>query len=281
MLLEKIENILFCPICSSNSLKLVNNKLVASCCNEIFKIEDNQIIVFDNTLLSIPEVRTRDSQAKGYLLHSKFPTQISRMQKWMSTIPKKLLDGIILDLGCGPGPTTKMLLEIGSRKILSSDFSINSLRINKDICQNHAAKPIFILQDIRNIKLIKNSISVLVMADFLQHITDENERVVLLNKAFNSLIPGGYFFLSFFNINIKNYLKNDIKRSFASGSIKYERLNYKEVISSLPSNVIIDRVIPMNISHHALIDRLLCALPFSNLFSRMVVIQGRKMSDDN
>jgi len=281
MLLEKIENILFCPICSSNSLKLVNNKLVASCCNKIFKIEDNQIIIFDNTLLSIPEVRTRDSQAKGYLLHSKFPTQISRMQKWMSTIPKKLLDGIILDLGCGPGPTTKMLLEIGSRKILSSDFSINSLRINKDICQNHAAKPIFILQDIRNIKLIKNSISVLVMADFLQHITDENERVVLLNKAFNSLIPGGYFFLSFFNINIKNYLKNDIKRSFASGTIKYERLNYKEVISSLPSNVIIDRVIPMNISHHALIDRLLCALPFSNLFSRMVVIQGRKMSDDN
>ena len=281
MLLEKIENILFCPICSSNSLKVVNNKLVASCCNKIFKIEDNQIIIFDNTLLSIPEVRTRDSQAKGYLLHSKFPTQISRMQKWMSTIPKKLLDGIILDLGCGPGPTTKMLLEIGARKILSSDFSINSLRINKDICQNHAAKPIFILQDIRNIKLIKNSISVLVMADFLQHITDENERVVLLNKAFNSLIPGGYFFLSFFNINIKNYLKNDIKRSFASGTIKYERLNYKEVISSLPSNVIIDRVIPMNISHHALIDRLLCALPFSNLFSRMVVIQGRKMSDDN
>jgi SAM-dependent methyltransferase len=281
MLLEKIENILFCPICRSNTLKVVNNKLVASCCNEIFKIEDNQIIIFDNTLLSIPEVRTRDSQAKGYLLHSKFPTQISRMQKWMSTIPKKLLDGIILDLGCGPGPTTKMLLEIGARKILSSDFSINSLRINKDICQNHAAKPIYILQDIRNIKLIKNSISVLVMADFLQHITDENERVALLDKAFNSLIPGGYFFLSFFNINIKNYLKNDIKRSFASGTIKYERLNYKEVISSLPSNVIIDRVIPMNISHHALIDRLLCALPFSNLFSRMVVIQGRKMSDDD
>ena len=281
MLLEIIENILFCPLCRSNSLKLVNNKLVASCCNETFKIEDNQIIVFDNTLLSIPEVRTRDSQAKGYLLHSKFPTQISRMQKWMSTIPKKLLDGIILDLGCGPGPTTKMLLEIGARKILSSDFSINSLRINKDICQNHAAKPIYILQDIRNIKLIKNSISVLVMADFLQHITDENERVGLLNKAINSLIPGGYFFLSFFNINIKNYLKNDIKRSFASGTIKYERLNYKEVMSSLPSNVIIDRVIPMNISHHALIDRLLCALPFSNLFSRMVVIQGRKMSDDN
>lgn len=281
MLLEKIENILICPICRSNSLKVVNNKLVASCCNEIFEIEDNQIIVFDNTLLSIPEVRTRDSQAKGYLLHSKFPTQISRMQKWMSNIPKKLLDGIILDLGCGPGPTTKMLLEIGARKILSSDFSINSLRVNKDICQNHAAKPIYILQDIRNIKLMKNSISVLVMADFLQHITDENERVALLNKAIYSLIPGGYFFLSFFNINIKNYLKNDIKRSFASGTIKYERLNYREVISSLPGNVIIDRVIHMNISHHALIDRLLCALPFSNLFSRMVVIQGRKMSDEN
>ena len=281
MLLEKIENILFCPVCRANCLKVINNKLIASCCSTTFMVEGNQIIVFDNTLLSIPEVRTRNNQAKGYLLHSKFPTQISRMKKWMSNIPEKLLDGIILDLGCGPGPTTKMLLEIGARKILSSDFSINSLRINQDICQNHASKPIYLLQDIRNIKLRKNSISVLVMADFLQHITDENERVALLNNAFDSLIPGGYFFLSFFNINIKNYLKNDIKRSFSYGTIKYERLNYKKVISSLSENIIVDRVIPMNISHNAIFDRLLCALPFSNLFSRMVVIQGRKMSDEN
>lgn len=281
MLLEKIEDILFCPLCGRDSVKVINNRVVASCCNTAFKLEDNQIIIFDDTLLSIPEVRARDNQAKGYLMHSKFPTQISRMQRWMSNIPKELLSGITLDLGCGPGPTTKMLLEIGARNILSVDFSINSLRINKDICQYHTEKPIYILQDIRDTKLMESSISVLVMADFLQHITDKNARDNFLNKAIKSLIPGGYFFLSFFNINIKNYLKNDIVGSFASGTIKYERINYKKVISSFPDNIIIDRVIPMNISHHAVFDRLLCTLPFSIFFSRMIVIQGRKISDDN
>jgi 2-polyprenyl-3-methyl-5-hydroxy-6-metoxy-1,4-benzoquinol methylase len=281
MLLEKLADIIFCPLCGRDKVKVINNRVIASCCNTVFKLEEDQIIIFDDTLLSIPEVRTRDDQAERYLMHSKFPTQISRMQRWISNIPKELLAGTALDLGCGPGPTTRMLLEVGTRNILSADFSINSLRLNKDTCQYHAEKPIYILQDIRDTKLRENSISVLVMADFLQHITDKNERDDFLNKAIKSLIPGGYFFLSFFNINIKNYLKNDIIGSFASGTIKYERLNYKKVISSLPDNVIIDRVIPMNISNHAVLDRLLCSLPFSNFFSRMVVIQGRKISDDN
>lgn len=281
MLLDKIKDILLCPFCGRGNLKVISNRVTASCCNVAFKIEDNQIIIFDDFLFTIPEVRARDNHAKGYLMHSKFPTQISRMQRWMSNIPKELLVGITLDLGCGPGPTTEMLLEVGARNILSIDFSINSLRINKDTCQDHSERPIYILQDIRATKLRENSISVLVMADFLQHITDKNERDDFLNKAFKSLMPGGHFFLSFFNINIKNYLKNDIIGSFASGMIKYERLNYKKVISSFPDNIIIDRLIPMNISHHAVFDRLLCALPFSNFLSRMVVVEGRKILDDN
>jgi len=45
--------------------------------------------------------------------------------------------------------------------------------------------------------------------------------------------------------------------------------------------IIVDQVIPMNISNNVVFDRLLCALPFSNLFSRMIIVQGRKISDDN
>ena len=280
MKLKKIQDVFLCSL-HGEGVKVTNRKVITSCCNKTFNLEDNQILIFNDTLSSKSEVRARNHQAKGYLMHGKFPTQISRMQRWMSNIPKELLAGITLDLGCGPGPTTKMLLEVGARNILSADFSINSLRLNKDTCQYHAEKPIYILQDIRDTKLRENSISVLVMADFLQHITDKNERDNFLNKAITSLIPGGYFFLSFFNINIKNYFKNDIKGSFSSGTIKYERLNYKKVISSFADDIIIDRVIPMNISHHAVFDRLLCTLPFSIFFSRMVVIQGRKISDDN
>ena len=281
MLLEKIQDILFCPFCGIDSLKVINNKVVVSCCNRVFKIEDNQIIIFDDTLFSIPEVKTRDGQAKRYLTRPKLRTQKSIMQKWMSNIPNELLSGVSLDLGCGPGPTTKMLLESGALNILAADFSINSLKINKYNCQYLEEKPIYILQDVRDTKLKENSISVLVMADFLQHIIDKNERDKFLNRTLKSLIPGGYFFLSFFNINIKNYLKNDIVGSFVSGTIKYERLNYKDVINSFPENIIVERVMPMNISTNPIFDRLLCSLPFSFSFGRMVVIEGKKESDDN
>ena len=275
MKLKKIQDVFLCSL-HGGGVKVTNRKVITSCCNKTFNLEDNQILIFNDTLSSKSEVKARNHQAKGYLMHGKFPTQISRMQRWMINIPKSLLTGVTLDLGCGPGPTTKMLLEIGAKNILSADFSINSLRINKNICQHYSEKPIYILQDIRDINLRENSISVLVMADFLQHITDKNERDEFLNKGFKSLIPGGYFFLSFFNINIKNYLRNDVVGSFSSGMIKYERLNYKQVVSSFPNNIVVDRIIPMNISNHTVFDRLLCSLPFANFFSRMIIIQGRK-----
>ena len=280
MRLKKIQDVFLCPL-HGKELKIINNKIITSCCNKKLHVDNNNILVFDENISSYSEVKVRDNQAKGYLTYDKFPTQISRMQKWMDSIPKYLLTGATLVLGCGPGPTTNMFLEIGAKNILSIDFSINSLIINKNICQQHSEKPIYVLQCIKDMKLKENSISVLVMADFLQHITVEKERNKFLNNVFKSLIPDGYFFLSFFNCNIKNYLKNDIEGSFSNGNIKYERLNYKKVINSFPNNIIVDRVIPMNISHHSVFDRLLCSLPFANLFSRMIVIQGRKINNEN
>ena len=281
MLFKEIDDIILCPYCGKNCLFSIKNAFIASCCNAEFKIEENQIIIFDDTLFSKPEVYIRDKQAKSYLIHSKFPTQISRMKAWMSNIPRKLLQGSILDFGCGPGPTTKMLLEIGASKIISVDFSINSLRVNMDTCHVHQVRPIYVLQDVRKIRIKKGSVSVLVMADFLQHIIDIDDRKAFLKNAFNSLLPGGFFFLSFFNINIKNYLKKDIKGSFNEGAIKYERLNYKEVISHFPNDIIVDKIIPMNISHNAFLDKIISFFPFSHLFSRMIVIQGRKHYDVN
>tara|TARA_B100000945_G_C20406771_1_gene610451 strand:- start:95 stop:931 length:837 start_codon:yes stop_codon:yes gene_type:complete len=276
MLFKKIVDIILCPCCGKDSVLQMHNTFVTTCCNTEFKIEENQILIFDDTLFSIPEVRMRDDQAESYLIHSKFPTQISRMNAWMSNIPRHLLNGVMLDLGCGPGPTTKMLLEVGASNILSVDFSINSLRINKDMCQTYKKKPIYVLQDIRNLRIKEGSVSVLVMADFLQHIVNGDERKYFLKNIFKSLVPGGCFFLSFFNINIKHYFKKDISGSFNSGAIKYERLNYKAVMSCFPEDIIVEKIIPMNISHNAFVDKILSFFPFSHLLSRMIVIQGRK-----
>tara|TARA_B100000902_G_scaffold235449_1_gene223134 strand:- start:601 stop:1434 length:834 start_codon:yes stop_codon:yes gene_type:complete len=275
MSLNLIEAVILCPSCGGD-LSVIEENIASSCCNKKFKVEDNQIVIFNNTIFSNTEARSRDKQAEGYLLHDKFPTQISILKRWISKISHQLLDGSVLDIGCGPGPSTRMLLESGARDILSVDFSINSLRINKDICKVYEHNPIYLLQDIRNLKLRRSSVSILLMADFLQHIIEKEARDNFLNEAMNSLIPGGYFFLSFFNINVKNYLSNDIFGSFSAGSIKYERLDYNEVISSFPDNIIVESVTPMNIFNNAFFDRWICAFPFAKFFSRMIVVKGRK-----
>ena len=126
MYIDKIENIFLCPVCEMDSVSVIKNNVVATCCNIEYKVEQGQIVVFDDAVFSLAEAKTRDNQAQDYLIHSKFPTQIDRMNRWMLNIPKHLLDGIMLDLGCGPGPTTKMLLDIGARNIFAVDFSIKS-----------------------------------------------------------------------------------------------------------------------------------------------------------
>ena len=45
-----------------------------------------------------------------------------------------------------------------------------------------------------------------------------------LRKAFEALVPGGWFFLSVVNANIKNMIKRDLKGSFGNGAIHYYRL---------------------------------------------------------
>lgn len=87
---------------------------------------------------------------------------------------------------------------------------------------------------------------------------------------------GGRFYLSFFNLNIKNYLKGDVHGGFSGGKIRYERLTARNVIADFPADVLVDKVLPMNIVRGAALDRLLGALPLALYLSRMVVVTGRK-----
>ena len=98
-----------------------------------------------------------------------------------------------------------------------------------------------------------------------------------LSKAFEWLAPGGFFYLTFFNFNIKNYLKGDAHGSFARGAIRYERLLHKEVLKALPRNIAVDSVIPLNIFHSVILDRLASGLPGARYLARMIAICGRKI----
>ena len=116
------------------------------------------------------------------------------------------------------------------------------------------------------------------MADFIQHLGGLDVQRLFLEKAFGALIPGGWFFLSFFNANLKNRMVNDIRGSFSDGAISYRRLRFSEAQEMLPKNVVVDKILPMNVFHGVAFDRLAARLPFARHFARMMLVYGRKLA---
>lgn len=115
------------------------------------------------------------------------------------------------------------------------------------------------------------------MADFIQHIGNRDVQKQFLSNASESLILGGRFYLSCFNLNIKNYIKGDIQGAYANGSIPYERIHHLELHQLFPQQLSIENIYPMNIFHTPLLDRIARSFPFSGFLGRMTVVTGRKV----
>jgi len=266
-----------CPNCRSQLECAVSGALLTCACGANFKIENDVVEYSDAKALSkVAEVGTRDRQASGYLQHAKFPTQISRVKKYLAALPPVIWQKPVIEVACGPGPYTGFLLEAGF-DVIAVDFSECSLRINRDANIGHLSRTCFVKADINELQMAQDCSNCLLMCDFLQHIDGHNARVAFMRKAFEWLAPGGVFYLSFFNFNIVNFLKGDLRGTFAGGAISYERLICKDVLQALPSDVSVDAVTPMNIFHSASPDRLAARLPGATFLSRMVAISGRKL----
>ena len=228
----------------------------------------------DEHLQKSREMHARDAQSSGYLKHSKFPTQVRYMQNWIETLPLSLQPLPVLDLGCGPGPTTSLLVEHGFRPI-AIDFSFNSLLINKSICEEKGGEMAFVQADLNRVSFKPESAGVVIAADVLQHLGSQARRRRFIDDIVGALVPGGKFFLSFINLNIKNYLKGDVHGEYSQG-IAYERLHAKNIKNYLPEDLKVERMFAMNIMNNAAGDRILGRLPFAWMLSRMIVIHGTK-----
>ena len=218
--------------------------------------------------ISSPEMIVRDRQADGYLSHVKLPTQIHRMRSFIAGLPSAARP--VLDLGCGPGPATEMLTAKGF-EVVAVDFSRRCLELNK------ARGALFVQADLRDIRFAKDSVDGLMMADFLQHLGGPEVQKQFLQKAFDWLAPGGWFFLSAFNANIKNRLRADIDGAFAGGKIRYRRMTPADVLGILPPTVKVDEVRPMNVFHRPKLDDFATRFPWARLLARMIVLTGRKI----
>lgn len=235
----------------------------------------NGFLIYDaNTeAVATPEMHVRDDNALNYMSHPKFPTQIERLRSFLRAHPPMAQGDKVLDLGCGPGPTTELLLQAGF-EVAAVDFSIRSLSINAYLCGEMSEKALFVHADLNLIEFTDASVDGLMMADFLQHLGGRETQRAFLGKAFRALKPGGWFYLSFFNTNIFHRLRGDTEGT--RGNIGYRRLSLRDVQDMLPLDIQIDKKSVMNIVNGATLDRVATHLPFAQSLAQMAVIEGRR-----
>jgi ubiquinone/menaquinone biosynthesis C-methylase UbiE len=218
-----------------------------------------------------PEMLVRDQDAFNYLRHPKFPTHTDHFKRFIRTKTKFPQGGKILDLGCGPGPTTAILLESGY-EVVAVDFSIQSLTLNAQLCGTKTDPVLFVQGNLNDMNFTEGAADGLVMADFLQHLGNRQTQEAFLQKIFKALKPGGWFYLSFFNTTLLNRLQRDIEG--VRKNITFRRLNLEEVISMLLQDLKVERQSVMNIFNAVTPDRIAARLPFAKHFAHMAVIEG-------
>jgi 2-polyprenyl-3-methyl-5-hydroxy-6-metoxy-1,4-benzoquinol methylase len=271
-----------CPRCARGLVVHSERPVTACSCGQLFRLDDNILFLSKpEDLEQIPEAAARNREAGSYLQLPKFPTQIASLRCFVEALPPPLTAFPALDLGCGPGPTTGMLLDKGY-SVVAVDFSAASLRINAKANAKHRSRVIYVAADLNDLRVCNAKYGVLMMADFLQHLGTLEAQNRFISNTVPALVPGGMFYLSCFNYNIKNILKNDRTGAFRDGAmpgaIRYRRSQVSEVLAMLPSEVETMAVCPMNVFHGATADRLATKLPFSFFLARMIVVIGRRRS---
>lgn len=265
-----------CPRCGCRLQDMPEDSHIRCSCGHDVRLTDGIIHYSDEQRLNaIPEVAVRDRQAAGYLQHSKFPTQIDHVRSFLDALPASSRDKPVLELGCGPGPYTGLLLEAGW-EVVAVDFSQKSLAANRASAVGYDRRALFVKADVTELECTPECSNLLMMCDFLQHLDGFTARTKFIKKAFDWLTPGGYFYLSFFNFNIVNFIKGDLHGSFSNGTIRYERLISREVVESFPSDIEVLGITPLNIFHQPGPDRLVARLPGARFLARMIAVSGRR-----
>jgi cyclopropane fatty-acyl-phospholipid synthase-like methyltransferase len=104
--------------------------------------------------------------------------------KAVNLIKNKIVNGTVLEFGCGRGELLRVALEAGARKVIGIDFS----RVSIDLCQKYLEKKFKNESDKWELHCIDaaefktdKTIQVVYMLDFVEHVPQES-----LDRVFSS-----------------------------------------------------------------------------------------------
>ena len=102
-----------------------------------------------------------------------------------------IVDGLVLDLGCGTGTMTR-LLERAGYDMIGVDNSGEMLEIAR-AAEGEESAILYLLQDMREFELYGTVRAVVSVCDCVNYITDEEELCAVFRLVNNYLDPGGLF----------------------------------------------------------------------------------------
>ena len=107
-----------------------------------------------------------------------------------------ILDGLVLDLGCGTGTMTELLAEAGY-DMIGVDNSEEMLEIAREKQIKSGHEILYLLQDMREFELYGTVGAVFSICDSLNYITEPEELKQVFRWVNNYLDPGGIFIFDF------------------------------------------------------------------------------------
>jgi SAM-dependent methyltransferase len=113
----------------------------------------------------------------------------------------------VLEIGCGVGYWTEMFEDMGVKNYTGNDIAEISIKKLNEKYPDYE----FILGDISETPLKKNTYDLGFMIDVTQHITDDARFVKGLTNIWNSLKPNSYFIVTIWDPGKNVYLANKLR----------------------------------------------------------------------
>ena len=223
MKIEKYINILACPSCQHQTLKLKNKQLYCPKCHTVYPIKKDIPFLLPNGLLDKQE----NNQLETFNKHYKKQQTIGLEQLWRQSMIKRIFNHQFikkihsyLDIGCGSNAYT-VFSALKNKQLdmaVGIDISAEAIKIatQKSIQNKTSQKTIFIIASAQHLPFKKNTFDYISAISVLEHLKDQDlclssiNHILKQDKYFFMVVPNSYRLLPHWLRPIKKYFDDKI-----------------------------------------------------------------------